>query len=137
MSRFTKGACLESKPENEGFNVQKSKGTRWNNPDSEHVTGFRAFCILLLIAHYIAQLLLYGSLARANVQILPKRETVLNIGLEQQAVEGEEVVVSGMVFERTRDAVSSARSVGIEEIRSDPAGIYDIQKIMSIWQDGW
>jgi len=72
----------------------------------------------------------YRPLSRANVHIVPQRETVLNFALEVQALKGEEVVVTGRFFERARDAVVSARSVDIEEIRSDPAGAYDIQRMM-------
>ncbi|UCH09333.1 MAG: TonB-dependent receptor, partial [Fidelibacterota bacterium] len=72
----------------------------------------------------------YRSQSRANVHVLPQRETVVNFGLEMQPVRGEAVVVTGRFFDRARDAVASARSVDIEEIRSDPAGAYDIQRMM-------
>ena len=72
----------------------------------------------------------YRPQARANVHVVPQRETVLNIALEMAILEGEEVIVTGRFFERTRDAVVSARTVDAEEIRSDPAGAYDIQRMM-------
>lgn len=59
-----KGGRLRWKIENEGFNVQKNDGYEMEHPYSEHKTGFRIFYILLLIAHYITQLILHGSLIR-------------------------------------------------------------------------
>ena len=35
------------------------------HPYSEHPNGFKVFYILLLIAHYITQLILHGSLIRS------------------------------------------------------------------------
>ena len=60
-----KGGRLRWKIENEGFNVQKNDGYEMEHPYSEHKNGFRIFYILLLIAHYITQLILHGSLIRA------------------------------------------------------------------------
>jgi hypothetical protein len=72
----------------------------------------------------------YRPQSRANVHVVPLRETVLNIALEMTILEGEKVVVTGRFFEKARDAVVSARTVDGEEIRSDPAGAYDIQRMM-------
>ncbi len=60
-----KGGRLRWKIENEGFNVQKNDGYEMEHPYSEHSNGFRVFYILLLIAHYITQLILHGSLIRS------------------------------------------------------------------------
>jgi len=60
-----KGGRLRWKIENEGFNVQKNDGYEMEHPYSEHKNGFRIFYILLLIAHYITQLILHGNLIRA------------------------------------------------------------------------
>ncbi len=60
-----KGGRLRWKIENEGFNVQKNDGYEMEHPYSEHKNGFRIFYILLLIAHYLTQLILHGSLIRA------------------------------------------------------------------------
>lgn len=56
------GGRLRWKIENEGFNVQKNNGYEMRHPYSGHANGFRIFYILLLIAHYISQLILHGSL---------------------------------------------------------------------------
>ena len=60
-----KGGRLRWKIENEGFNVQKNDGYEMEHPYSEHPNGFRVFYILLLMAHYITQLILHGSLIRS------------------------------------------------------------------------
>lgn len=60
-----KGGRLRWKIENEGFNVQKNDGYEMEHPYSKHKNGFRVFYILLLIAHYITQLILHGSLIRS------------------------------------------------------------------------
>ena len=60
-----KGGRLRWKIENEGFNVQKNDGYEMEHPYSEHPNGFRVFYTLLLIAHYITQLILHGSLIRS------------------------------------------------------------------------
>jgi hypothetical protein len=60
-----KGGRLRWKIENEGFNVQKNDGYEMEHPYSEHKNGFRVFYILLLIAHYITQLILHGSLIKS------------------------------------------------------------------------
>jgi hypothetical protein len=60
-----KGGRLRWKIENQGFNVQKNDGYEMQHPYSEHTNGFRIFYILLLIAHYITQLILHGSLIKA------------------------------------------------------------------------
>jgi hypothetical protein len=60
-----KGGRLRWKIENEGFNVQKNDGYEMEHPYSEHPNAFRVFYILLLIAHYITQLILHGSLIRS------------------------------------------------------------------------
>jgi hypothetical protein len=56
------GGRLRWKIENEGFNVQKNDGYHMRHPFSEHSNGFAVFYILLLIAHYLSQLILHGSL---------------------------------------------------------------------------
>jgi len=60
-----KGGRLRWKVENEGFNVQKNNGYEMEHPYSEHSNGFRIFYLLLLIAHFISQLILHGSLIKS------------------------------------------------------------------------
>ena len=63
-----KGGRLRWKIENEGFNVQKNDGYEMEHPYSKHPNAFRIFYILLLIAHYITQLILHGSLIRSLIK---------------------------------------------------------------------
>ncbi len=72
----------------------------------------------------------YKEQARANVHVVPQRETVVNMALESTIIQGEGVVVTAGFFERAKDAVVSTRTVDIEEIRSDPVGAYDIFRMM-------
>ncbi len=65
VENIAKGGRLRWKIENEGFNVQKNNGYEMEHPYSEHNNGFRIFYILLLIAHYISQLILHGSLIKS------------------------------------------------------------------------
>lgn len=60
-----KGGRLRWKIENEGYNVQKKHGYEMEHRYSEHANGFRIFYILLVIAHYITQLILHGSLIQS------------------------------------------------------------------------
>jgi hypothetical protein len=60
-----KGGRIRWKIENEGFNVQKNNGYEMQHPYSEHVNGFKVFYYLLLIAYYITQLILHGSLIKS------------------------------------------------------------------------
>lgn len=60
-----KGGRLRWKIENEGFNVQKNDGYEMERPYSKRQNGFRIFYILLLMAHYLTQLILHGTLIRA------------------------------------------------------------------------
>ena len=60
-----KGGRLRWKIENEGFNVQKNDGYEMEHPYSEHANGFRVFYIMLLIGHYLSQLILNGSLIKS------------------------------------------------------------------------
>jgi hypothetical protein len=57
-----KGGRLRWKIENEGWNVQKNSGYEMQHPYSGHANGFQVFYVLLLMAHYIAQLILHSNL---------------------------------------------------------------------------
>ncbi len=72
----------------------------------------------------------YEAVSRANVHIVPQRNTVVNFDLHQQVLQGEGVEVTATFFEKTKDAITSSRTVDIEEIRSDPVGAFDIMSMM-------
>ena len=72
----------------------------------------------------------YKSVNRSNVHVVPKRTTTINFSLNQSVLEGDGVEVTATYFEKIKDAVTSSRTVDIEEIRSDPVGAYDIMAMM-------
>jgi len=72
----------------------------------------------------------YTPVIRANVHIVPQRNTTTNFDLHSAVIESESVNVTAKYFEQTRDAITSSRTVDIEEIRSDPIGAYDIMAMM-------
>ncbi|MBC8175241.1 MAG: TonB-dependent receptor [Candidatus Marinimicrobia bacterium] len=72
----------------------------------------------------------YEAVSRANVHIVPQRNTVVNFDLHPQVLQGKGVEVTATFFEKTRDAITSSRTVDIEEIRSDPVGAIDIMSMM-------
>ena len=72
----------------------------------------------------------YTSLSRPNIHVVPNRITIINFSLNQSIIEGDGVEVVATYFEKTKDAFTSSRTVDIEEIRSDPVGVYDIMAMM-------
>ena len=72
----------------------------------------------------------YKPVTRPNVHIVPKRYSIANFQLHPTVLEGEDVLVIANYFEKTKDAVTSSRTIDIEEIRSDPVGVYDIMAMM-------
>ena len=72
----------------------------------------------------------YKRIIRPNVHVVPKRESIANFNLQPTVLESDDIVVIGNYFEKTKDAVTSNRTIDIEEIRSDPVGIYDIMAMM-------
>ena len=72
----------------------------------------------------------YEIVSRANVHIVPQRISTVNFDLHSVILQGEGVEVTVTYFEKTKDAVTSSRTVDIEEIRSDPIGAYDIMAMM-------
>jgi len=77
-----------------------------------------------------ASMIGYKPITRPNVHIVPKRASVANFDLHPTVLEGDDIVVTGNYFEKTKDAVTSNRTIDIEEIRSDPVGVYDIMAMM-------
>ncbi len=59
------GGRLRWNVENEGFNTQKNQGYGMAHSFSEHPNAAQNFYVLLLIAHYICQLILHGSLIQS------------------------------------------------------------------------
>jgi hypothetical protein len=72
----------------------------------------------------------YESLSRGNVNIYSQRQTSLKFLLTPAVLEGETVTVKAGYFEKAKDGIVSTQTIGIEEIRSDPIGAYDIQMML-------
>ncbi len=72
----------------------------------------------------------YKPLVKLNIRIVSNRPAIIRAELEQQAVELEGVTVTREYFEKEKDALVSSRTVDLNEIRRDPAGAVDIQRMM-------
>ncbi len=72
----------------------------------------------------------YEAVTRPNVHVVPQRTTTINFDLHPTVLKSESVTVTAKYFEQTRDAITSSRTIDIEEIRSDPVGVYDIMAMM-------
>jgi len=72
----------------------------------------------------------YESISRANVNIYSQRQTPLKFYLHTAVLQGETVKVTAGFFEKAKDGIVSTQTFGIEEIRSDPVGVYDIQMMV-------
>ncbi len=72
----------------------------------------------------------YAPVIRPNVHVSGVHQTQLTFELVSQAIDSEGVTVTSGYFESSSDAVISSRTVNIEEIRSDPVGGYDVQRMM-------
>ncbi len=77
-----------------------------------------------------ARMMGYKTQSRANIHVVPLRETVINVALEPTVLTGEGVTITAGYFERAPGATVSAMSVNYEEIRSDPVGAYDVMRMM-------
>jgi len=72
----------------------------------------------------------YESVSRANVNIYSQRQTPLKFYLHTATLQGETIKVTAGYFEKAKDGIVSTQTIGIEEIRSDPVGSYDIQMMI-------
>jgi hypothetical protein len=72
----------------------------------------------------------YKPLVKLNIRVVSNRPAIIHAELEQQAVELEGVTVTREYFEKEKDAIVSSRTVDLNEIRRDPAGAVDIQRMM-------
>ncbi len=77
-----------------------------------------------------ASMIGYSPASRANVNIYSQRQTQLKFNLSLSVLEGKLITVSAGFFEKAKDGVVSTQTIGIEEIRSDPIGSYDIQMMV-------
>ena len=71
----------------------------------------------------------YETYTKLNIFIKPNQTTIINIEMKPQTISIEGISVKDEVFFReTPDAPVSSKTLDIEEIRSQPAGVYDIQR---------
>ena len=72
----------------------------------------------------------YESQSRANINIYSDRKTPLNFYLDNVILEADAIKVTAGFFEKAKDGIVSTQTIGIQEIRSDPIGSYDIQMMV-------
>ena len=70
----------------------------------------------------------YITVKKGNVIVNPNRSTVLEIQMEETALEVESVEVTASYFQKAKEAVVSTRSMDFEEIRRSPGDLVDIQR---------
>ncbi len=71
----------------------------------------------------------YATRTKLNFAIIPDQTSVLNIKLRIESFEMEGIsVIEETYFRETTDAPVSSKTLDIEEIKSQPAGSYDIQR---------
>ncbi len=72
----------------------------------------------------------YKPITKLNVRVVENRPAIIQAELEQSVIEMEGVTVTREYFEKEKDALVSSRTVDLNEIRRDPAGAVDIQRMM-------
>jgi len=80
--------------------------------------------------HVRFEMIGYQPLVKMNVRIHPKRGAYIRAELKQQVLELEGVTVTRAFYQKEKDALVSSRTVDLEEIRRDPSGVIDIQRMM-------
>ncbi len=80
--------------------------------------------------HLRAMMIGYENAVKMNVHVNPGRQTLVTFRLAISAVEMQAVEVTRSFFNPEPDVFNSSRTVDYEEVRSDPGGAYDIQKMM-------
>lgn len=70
----------------------------------------------------------YITVKKSNVIVNPNRSSVLEIQMEETALEVESVEVTASYFQKAKEAVVSTRSMDFEEIRRSPGDLVDIQR---------
>ncbi len=66
---------------------------------------------------------------RANIIIQADRTTVINVQLNQKSIQLKKtVIVAKNYFQKNSDSPVSTKSLDIDEIKTQPAGVYDVQR---------
>jgi len=80
--------------------------------------------------HVRFEMIGYQPLVKLNVRVLPERGVFITAELVQSAIELKQVTVTRAYYQKEKDAFVSSRTVDFEEIRRDPSGVIDIQRMM-------
>jgi len=72
----------------------------------------------------------YKTTVKPNVFINPGTITTLVVEMAVQYIAVEGVEVHGSYFDKAKDAIVSTRTMDYEEIREQPGGVGDIQRVM-------
>lgn len=80
--------------------------------------------------HVRFEMMGYKPLVKLNVRVIPERSSFITAELPQQTLQLKEVTVTRAYYQKQKDAFVSSRTVDFEEIRRDPAGVIDIQRMM-------
>ncbi|MBC8400042.1 MAG: TonB-dependent receptor [Candidatus Marinimicrobia bacterium] len=72
----------------------------------------------------------YEPLVKLNIRVVTNRPAIIKAELEQQTIELEGITITREYFEKEKDALVSSRTVDLNEIRRDPVGAIDIQRMM-------
>ncbi len=80
--------------------------------------------------HLKTMMMGYEPEVKLNVHVIAGRQTILTFDLPIAVMELQSIEVTRSYFKKEPDVVSSSRTVDYEEIRTDPGGVYDIQRMM-------
>lgn len=80
--------------------------------------------------HIKAMMMGYEPDVKLNVHVIPGRQTILTFDLPLAVLQMQSIEVSRSYFKKEPDVITSSRTVDYEEIRTDPGGVYDIQRMM-------
>ncbi|NOZ03186.1 MAG: TonB-dependent receptor [FCB group bacterium] len=80
--------------------------------------------------HIRFEMIGYQPLVKMNVRVSASRGVFISAELLEQPIEFESVTVTRAYYQKEKDAFVSSRTVDFEEIRRDPAGAIDIQRMM-------
>lgn len=73
----------------------------------------------------------YETLIKTDVVVGPAKPVVLNVELMPEAIEGEEIVITGTYFETVNKTQPSLMALSREEVRRYPGGFEDVVRTVS------
>ncbi len=72
----------------------------------------------------------FQRVIRPDVIVRPERITFLNFGLQEIALQGEEIVVSAGYFQKEETEPTSSVSLNSEEVRRAPGSVGDVSRVL-------